>query len=98
MLILLDDSEANNYTEHYAVYERVRISQVVADLKEHNIATAAAWDDLTQDIPYQRGTHFVSYLFSSYLISFQIYSVASFFILFVLVHVLVLVDIICFTA
>jgi hypothetical protein len=43
------------------VYERIRSAQVLADLKESNSLNAAAWDDLTQDIPYQKGTLFYYY-------------------------------------
>ena len=43
------------------MYERIRSAQVLADLKESNSLNAAAWDDLTQDIPYQKGTLFYYY-------------------------------------
>ena len=50
--------DANNYSEQYGVYERVRSAQVLADLKERNSLSKAAWDDLIQDIPYQKGAKF----------------------------------------
>ena len=37
------------------MYERVRSAEVLADLKERNSLNKAAWDGLTQDIPYQKG-------------------------------------------
>ena len=50
--------DANNYSEQYGVYERVRSAEVLSDLKERNSLNKAAWDDLTQDIPYQKGIKF----------------------------------------
>ena len=44
-------------TEHFIVYERVRVAQVLADLREHHTENIGSWDSLTQDVPYQRGTH-----------------------------------------
>ena len=39
------------------MYERVRIAQALSDLREHHTATSEAWDNLSQDVPYQRGTY-----------------------------------------
>lgn len=62
--------DANNYSEQYGVYERIRSAQVLADLKESNSLNAAAWDDLTQDIPYQKG----NLLYHAYVVLYCITS------------------------
>jgi hypothetical protein len=54
------------------VYERIRSAQVLADLKESNSLNAAAWDDLTQDIPYQKGTLFYYYVGLDWIILYCI--------------------------
>lgn len=49
--------ESINQSVHLKTYQRVRIAQVKADLKAHEADHASEWLALTQDAPYQKGTH-----------------------------------------
>lgn len=65
---------SSNFTDQYEVYRRVRTKQVLGDLRGHNAATAAAWEVLSQDIPYQRGTYVLTCLLACVFVNILILS------------------------
>lgn len=61
---LCDAFEVSKHTSHYKAYKLVRLTQVKNELKEFELANSTLWTVVSQDGPYERGSHpFKEYYF-----------------------------------
>ena len=54
---MIDVMDNNNIKAHYLIYEKVRSEHIKAQLKANITENMKIWEDIDQEIPYEKGTH-----------------------------------------
>jgi len=54
---MIDVMDSNNIKVHYIIYEKVRSEHIKGQLKANIIENAKKWEEMNDDIPYEKGTH-----------------------------------------
>lgn len=54
---MIDVMDSNNIKVHYLIYEKVRSENIKTQLKANVTENIKTWEDMDQEIPYERGTH-----------------------------------------
>lgn len=54
---MIDVMDSNNIKIHYAIYEKVRIEHIKVQLKANIAEHEKKWEEMNEDIPYEKGTH-----------------------------------------
>ena len=54
---MIDVMDSNNIKVHYMIYEKVRSEHIKGQLKANIIENAKKWEEMNEDIPYEKGTH-----------------------------------------
>ena len=54
---MIDVMDSNNIKVHYNIYEKVRSEHIKGQLKANIIENAKKWEEMNDDIPYEKGRH-----------------------------------------
>ena len=54
---MIDVMDNNNIKAHYLIYEKVRSEHIKAQLKANITENMKIWEDIDQEIPYEKGIH-----------------------------------------
>jgi hypothetical protein len=54
---MIDVMDSNNIKVHYNIYEKVRSEHIKGQLKANIVENAKKWEEMNDDIPYEKGRH-----------------------------------------